>query len=937
MPRGPNVRLTFVSYKTSLALQGFFVSRITRESDLMLKLKRLICAATLASTGLLAFAQTQGLAKVTAVEGITEYRLGNGLQVLLVPDDSKPTTTVNVTYRVGSRNENYGETGMAHLLEHLMFKGTPTNRNVWAQFTQRGLHANGTTGQDRTNYFASFSANDANLRWYLSWQADAMVNSFIARKDLDSEMTVVRNEMEMGENDPGRVLYQKTLSAMYQWHNYGHSPIGARADVENVDIPRLQAFYKRYYQPDNATLIVSGKFDSTKVLGWIGDSFGKLPKPTRTLPTLYTLDPVQDGERSVTVRRVGGVPVLLAGYHLPPAANPDFAAAEVLSIVMSDMPSGRLHKKLIDAQLASSTFGFVQGLADPSYMMLGVDLAPGQDVEKARAALLTTVESVRDEPITEEELKRAKLKWLKDWDQSFTNPETVGVALSEAVSLGDWRLFFLSRDRVRDLKLADIQRVAEQNLLDSNRTLGIYVPTEKPLRAPTPERVDLAAVMKDFKGDAAAAQAEAFDATPANIEARTQRFEIGKLKAAVLPKGTRGDVVHATLNLHFGDEKSLFGAGLAPDVAASLLDKGTRTMTRQQIQDRLDELRTTMTISGGDTGVAVRLTSRRDQLPAAIQLVGQLLREPTFPPEALEEYKRQSLSTIEQARKEPEAVVGNALARLSNPYPRGDVRYVGTFDEQVEDVKAVTIEQVRAFHSRFYGSTQAEFGAVGDMDVAAVKQALQTSFADWKPAEPYARVPQPMVAVKPDRLLLQTPDKQNATMMVRLSVPLTDNDPDYAALTMANYLLGSGGNSRLWTRIRETDGLSYDVRSGIGWSSFEPNSTWVASAIFAPQNRPKVEAAFSEEIAKALRDGFTAKELEEGKRGLLGFRRLARAQDAGLASSLANNLFLGRDSLLSGRVDDAIAKLSVSDVNAALRKYVTPSSFLAAYGGDFKE
>ncbi len=218
-----------------------------------------------------------GIEEVTRVEGITEYRLKNGLQLLLVPDDSKPSTTVNVTYRVGSRLESYGETGMAHLLEHLLFKGTPTTRNVWAEFTKRGLRANGSTWYDRTNYFATFAANDDNLRWYLGWQADAMINSFIARADLDTEMTVVRNEMEAGENSPTRVLLQQTMAAMYQWHNYGKATIGARADVENVDIPRLQAFYRNYYQPDNATLIVSGRFDSARVLEIVAQSFGADP------------------------------------------------------------------------------------------------------------------------------------------------------------------------------------------------------------------------------------------------------------------------------------------------------------------------------------------------------------------------------------------------------------------------------------------------------------------------------------------------------------------------------------------------------------------------------------------------------------------------------------------------------------------------------------
>jgi len=334
-------------------------------------LRRFLCVTAALGAALFVQAASSqslpaGLTRVQSVEGITEYRLANGLQLLLIPDDSKPTTTVNMTYHVGSRQENYGETGMAHLLEHLMFKGTPTHRTVLGEFTKRGLAANGSTWFDRTNYFASFSTNDDNLTWYLDWQADAMVNSFIARKDLDTEMTVVRNEMEMGENSPDRILFEKTLATMYQWHNYGKNTIGARTDVENVDIPRLQAFYHQYYQPDNATLIVAGKFNPTKVLAQVVRSFGKIKKPTRKLPVQYTLDPVQDGERSITLRRVGGVPLLLAGYHVTPAAHPDFAAIEVLDLIMGDTPAGRLHKRLTAKQLAAGTYAFAQGLASRS-------------------------------------------------------------------------------------------------------------------------------------------------------------------------------------------------------------------------------------------------------------------------------------------------------------------------------------------------------------------------------------------------------------------------------------------------------------------------------------------------------------------------------------------------------------------------------------------
>jgi zinc protease len=877
-----------------------------------------------------------GMQSVTSVEGIDEYRLPNGLQLLLVPDDSKPTTTVNITYRVGARHENYGETGMAHLLEHMLFKGTPKHEKVWDSFQKRGLAANGTTSYDRTNYHAKFSASDDNLQWYLGWLADAMVNSHVARKDLDTEMTVVRNEMESGENNPSRILLQRTMALMFDWHQYGNSIIGARADIENVDIPRLQAFYRTYYQPDNATLIVSGKFDSARVLAWVTEAFGKIPKPTRKLPVLYTLDAAQDGPRSVTLRRSGGAPMSYVGYHVPAGATRDFAAVELLAIVLGDTPTGRLHKRLTQKQLAADTGAFAWSLADPSALFTTAQLAPGQDVDKAQAELLAAVESVRSEPITADELARAQLKWMTNWEKSFSNPETVGIVLSESVALGDWRLFFLKRDWVQSLTVADLQRVAEQYLLADNRTLATYLPTDKPQRAPAPTQVDVAQTMQAFKPQAAAAKAEAFDATPANIDARTQTFTLGGLKAALLPKGTRGEAVQAVLTLHYGDQASLTGQHEVAEAVAALLDKGTKILTREQIEGRLDQLKTELGVTAAAGRVTLTLTSRREHLPAAIALVGDLLRYPVFPADALSERTRLALTGIEQRRKEPNAVAQNAVARLGNTYPRGDVRYARSFEEMVDDANSVSVDKLRAFHARFYGASNVEFAAVGAMDAAAVKAALQAAFADWKSPSVFARVPQPLVTVKPERLLLITPDKQNAYMLVRLGLPLTDADADYPALTLANHIVGSGGSSRLWKRIRETEGLSYGVGSSVQWNSLEPNSPWQTAAIYAPQNRAKVETAFQEEIARALKDGFTAQELAEAQTSVLGFRRLSRAQDASVAAALANNLYLGRTFVIAAQVDAAIEKLTLEQVNAALRKYLRPERFVSAFAGDFK-
>ena len=376
----------------------------------------------------------QGVKKITSVEGITEYQLENGLKVLLFPDQTKETVTVNITYLVGSRHENYGETGMAHLLEHLVFKGTPKHSDIPAELTAHGARPNGSTWVDRTNYFESFAATDENLNWALDLESDRMINSYIAEKDLKSEFSVVRNEMESGENSPFRVLWQRVMGVAYEWHNYGKSTIGARSDVENVPIDRLQGFYKKYYQPDNAVLVVSGKIDEAKTLGLIQKYFGAIPKPKRELPQIYTIEPTQDGERTVAVRRIGDTQMLMAGYHIPAGPNGDYAAIDVLGTILTDEPSGRLYKALVESKKVTSVFGLTLPTKEPGYMLFAAELPKDKSIDEAKAALIETVENFSKNPPTKEEVERAKLQAAKGAELLMSNPERAALELSEWIA-----------------------------------------------------------------------------------------------------------------------------------------------------------------------------------------------------------------------------------------------------------------------------------------------------------------------------------------------------------------------------------------------------------------------------------------------------------------------------------------------------------------------
>ncbi|MGZ5584543.1 MAG: M16 family metallopeptidase, partial [Usitatibacter sp.] len=332
-----------------------------------------------------------GVVKVTEVEGISEYRLPNGLRVLLFPDQSKPTVTVNITYLVGSRHENYGETGMAHLLEHLMFKGTKKHPHIDQEFNQRGVRYNGTTWLDRTNYFELFQAGDANLAWAIELEADRMVNSFIAKKDLDSEMTVVRNEYEQGENSPFGVLLKRMQTVAYDWHSYGRSTIGNRSDIENVKIENLQAFYRMYYQPDNAVLLIAGKFDEPTALALVAKHFAKVAKPKRELPPEWTVEPTQDGPREFSVRRKGDIQIVTITYHVPSNLHDDSDSVAFSSFILGQVPTGRLHKAIVEKGLASSVFAYPMMGLDAGLQMFGAVVKKGDAIEPARKALIDVV------------------------------------------------------------------------------------------------------------------------------------------------------------------------------------------------------------------------------------------------------------------------------------------------------------------------------------------------------------------------------------------------------------------------------------------------------------------------------------------------------------------------------------------------------------------
>ena len=873
-----------------------------------------------------------GVARGPTVEGITEYRLANGLRIVLFADQSKPTATVNITYLVGSRHENYGETGMAHLLEHLIFKGSKNFPKPDAEFNRRGFQNNGSTWLDRTNYYSTFQATDDNLKWAIDWSADAMVNSFIAKKDLDSEMTVVRNEFESGENDPTRVMLTRMQSLLYDWHNYGNSTIGARSDIENVRIENLQAFYRTYYQPDNAVLIVAGKFDEAKTLAWIAQAFGKIPKPKRSLPVLWTVEPTRDGERSFVVRRPGEVQFVMVGYRVPSALNPQALAAGIAAEVLGDTPNGRLHEALVTTGKAAQVFDFTIDARDPGFILFGAVVKKGEPLDPVRQTMIDVIEgSWSKTPVSEAELKRQVQQQRTSFDRALADPQAFGVGLSEYISLGDWRLFFLQRDQLAKLTASDVDAAARKYFVRDNRVVGSYIPEDAPLRAEIPPAPTPTQLLADYKPSEKGAAAEAFVPSQENIDKRTRVVSFGELNVALLPKENRGSTVNVQTQFRWGSPESLKGRTIEGEMATAMLGRGTDKLTRQQIADEMTRLQMT----GGLTG----FQTTRENLPDALRLLAHVMRAAKFPADEYDQLQRQVATSLQAQLDNPEAISRDALATHFNTYPPGDPRHYIPLRARIDAVSKTPVDAARKFHGDFYGTARGEIAVVGDFDAKQIEILVNELFTDYRSKAPYARLDREYRDVQPARLTVDTPEKENAFIRGRIDFPLRDDDPDAPALVIADDIFGGGAglSNRVIERLRQRDGLSYGAGTGLTLGSRYRVASWTLGAIMAPQNVAKAEQALREEIERARRDGFTAKEVEDAKKGALQERATNRSRDNVLAAAWAANLDLGRTFAFSRQFEDRMRAVTVDQVNAAFRKYIDPSRMTFVIAGDAKK
>jgi len=918
-----------------------------------------------------------GVQKTTSMGGTTEYDFPNGLKVLLYPDAAEPKITVNVTYLVGSRFEGYGETGMAHLLEHLDFIETTNGRHIKDEITAHTSSWNGTTSEDRTNYYETFTASDENLKWALSLETDRMVNIKFNKQILDTEMTVVRNELERGENNPASILGERVAATAYIWHNYGKSVIGSKDDLEGVPYTRPEAFYHKYYQPDNAVLVITGRIDESKTLQFVADSLGKLPRPTRKLEATYTIEPAQDGERFVALRRVGTGQNVLVAYHVVSAGHPDSAALQVLTGIMNganggrggrgggrgrggagDPNEGRLAKFVVDPELATSANMRFQALHDPGLSEISANLTQDQSPDAARDAIFKTIQDVIDNPPTAEEVERVRTQLLRTLENSLSNPQAIATgALNTAIAQGDWRLMFLQHDRLKDVQAADVVRVAKGYFKPSNRTVGYYIPDMNPDRTVVPPTPDLEATLRNYKSTINIVHAEMFDPTIANIESRVVRSKLANgMKLDVLHKQTENNMVTGTIELRFGDASTLAGQREAAAFAGSLLMSGTKEHTRSQLQDEFRKLNAQVNVTGGGgagfgggrggrgggaggggamNSATATILAPADNFVAAMKLAVEILKEPAYPEEEFDRTRTQRIKALELPQTEPTQLAQEMLNRHLSPFAKGDAQYQPTREEQKPEVEKLTLAGAKKFHDDFYGANYGVMAVVGPVNAADIQKAADELLGSWNTAKAYQPLIVPFQKAAAMNQKIETPDKANAEFLGGERFRMSQNDPDYPAVILASYMFGEPITSRVSNRIRNKEGLSYGANARIVAPNEGDSSMLTVTVSLNPAVGPKVEQCFFEELQRAYKDGFTAAEVDEAKKAVLEARLLNRSTDAALMTFLASHEQLDRPLKWDAEVEAKIASLTPDQINAAFRKHIDPAGMTIVKAGDF--
>lgn len=848
---------------------------------------------------------------------------GNGLSVLTAPTPVAPVAGFAVIYRVGSRHEATGHTGATHMLEHLMFKGSERFNSDRGTEIARTLHRvgaffNATTWLDRTSYYEVLPVDRLGLA--VDIEADRMRQALIREADLESERTVILNELDTGDNEPVELLMKASFAHAFIEHPYHHPTIGWRGDVERMSVDVLRRFYDTYYHPDNATVLIVGDIDEAHALAEVERGFGAIPPAPTPIPEPHIRESRQRGERRFILRRAGELGSLAMTWHIPEGLHPDLPALNVLTQALSDGVTSRLHQRLVESNRCLGVHAFTFELHDPGVVQIFATLAPGVAHDEIENAIRDEVASLRSQHVAQEELARAVIQTRTDLALNRTSPARTISALTEAVAMGDWRRFAGELEAVEAVTAPEIRRVAAAYLIDDNLTVGWFVPD----------------------GGGAAATA----AVPSPRPCYLRRGLSDRVELRTLPGGGR----LAVLNNPHAPTVTVAGAldaGLCaapdgrftvPSVTAAMLDRGTTEHDRLAIARELEDHGLHLavrTLSNAPSIVSISAQGLTDELSRLVRLLLEVLRRPTFPEDELERLRQRILGALRREAEDTSAQAYAALTRLI--YPAGHPLHKRAVDDRAAELTTITRGELASFHRRAYRPGGLVLAVVGAVDADVVADAIADGLAGWRDDGAQRATLPEVVAGEPTEVRIDIPDRPNLDLFLGHAAGLRRGDDDYAAAVLANSCLGQSAlTSRLGVAVRDEAGLSYSVSSRF-FGTLEVPGPWAVNCTVAAADVERAAELCRRVIADFVADGPTAEELDDERTAQAGAYRVGLATNAGIARELVTTLTAGEDVARIDAYPEQLLATTRDEVVAAIRTHIRPSELTLAVAGTLQE
>lgn len=810
--------------------------------------------------------------------------LDNGLTVLLREDHAAPVAAFYVFYRVGARNEVTGATGLSHWVEHLLFDGTPTfpKGALHRVVAANGGYRNGFTWSDGTAFFEALPADRIDLA--LRLESDRMVNALLDPAEVERERTVIISERQGGENYPTSHLYEELIAAAYKVHPYGHPVIGWKSDLERITHAELLAHYRRFYHPANAIAVAVGDFAAADMLDRINAAFGAIPAGEPAGP-IRSVEPPQEGERRVVVRRPGGTSHLFAAYHVPAAPDPDIPVLSVADALLSGGKalgrgggglgrSSRLRRALVDTGKASSIFASTGASMDPGLFMLSAALRPGADADEVERIVHEQLQRLSEEPAGEEELASAREQAAAQFVYATEGVSRQASALGRSALVGLPLDDALLLERLRAVTAADIQRVAARYLVADNRTVGWFHPAEGTrngvVTAPAP-----------------AASAETAAALTAPRVQRPAAAEFA-IRRETLPNGIVVLLHHAPgapwelvrVSIPGGsayDPDDLRGLAAAQ---GALRLRGTERRSYEQLSAESDRLGILLGGGAGDYFSAYSVRALLEHLPAALDLLTDVIRHPAYPEQYVDVVRALLLAAAREEETNTRSIAERRFRELA--YPAGHPYHrwpTGT----LEMLRAIDRAAIVGFAERFAGAAGGVITMTGGLDPDQALLALTTAFGDWSAQGAAPPIDIPPVDVTPEerRTFQAVPGKTQTDLVIGLP-GITRTDPDYHRLLVADTVLGRlGMGGRIGNEVRERRGLAYYASTGLD-AGYGPGP-WAARIGVAPRDVAAATDATLAELEHFRADGPTEEELRDAKQLLTGSMPLRLETSDGIA------------------------------------------------------